>query len=54
MTLYDIILLTKKIAVGIVITAVPAVILLGALWATEHTLHPPGNIVGSTADKKGR
>lgn len=35
MTLQDGWLLTKKIAIGIVITVVPLAILVGGLWLTE-------------------
>ena len=54
MTVRDFVLLTKKVAVGIAVTTVPAIILLGGLWATEHSLHSHRNIFGSVADKKGR
>ena len=50
----DLVLLTKKIVVGIVVTAIPTFLLLGGLWATQHTLQPHRNPVGSTAQKKGK
>ena len=31
-------LLAKKILVGLVVTGVPALILIGGLWATRHVL----------------
>jgi hypothetical protein len=34
----DLLLLAKKIAVGIAITAIPAGILLCGLWFTQHAL----------------
>lgn len=49
----DLFLLAKKIAVGIVITAVPAAILLGGLWFTQHALdnHHPTKIERKTGVK---
>jgi hypothetical protein len=36
--LQDLLLLAKKIAVGIVVTLIPAAIVLGGLWVTQHAL----------------
>jgi hypothetical protein len=38
MNIRDLELLAKKVLVGILITAVPTIILLGALWATQRLL----------------
>ena len=38
MTVSDLTLLGRKIFVGVVITAVPAALLIGGLWATQHVL----------------
>jgi hypothetical protein len=38
MNLHDLETLIKKILVGIAITAIPAGILLGGLWVTQHAL----------------
>ena len=38
MNFKDFDLLAKKILVGLVVTAVPALILIGGLWATQHVL----------------
>ena len=42
MTLSDFSLICKKILVGIVVTVVPFIIIVGGLWLTQHLLtHPP-------------
>jgi len=38
MTLSDVSLIGKKILVGIIVTVVPFVIIVGGLWLTQHTL----------------
>ena len=38
MTLSDVTLLGKKILVGIIITLVPFIIIVGGLWATQKIL----------------
>lgn len=38
MTLSDVSLIGKKILVGIVVTVVPFVIIVGGLWFTQHAL----------------
>ena len=42
MTLSDVLLIGKKILVGIVVTVVPFIIIVGGLWATQRLLsrHP--------------
>jgi uncharacterized membrane protein YqgA involved in biofilm formation len=43
MRVQDLVLLAKKIGVGVAVTAIPAVILVGGLWLTQHSLdtqHP--------------
>jgi len=42
MTTSDITLLGKKIAIGIIITLVPFIILFGALWFTQKILSSKG------------
>jgi hypothetical protein len=51
MTAKDISLIIRKILVGIVITAVPGVILLGGLWITQHTLQSEQSIAAPVAGK---
>ncbi len=38
MTLSDVSLIGKKILVGIVVTIIPFIIIVGSLWATQHLL----------------
>jgi len=38
MTLSDVSILGKKILVGIIITLIPFIIIVGGLWLTEKTL----------------
>lgn len=38
MTLSDVVLLIKKIVIGIVVTAIPFAILFGSLWLLQNTL----------------
>jgi len=38
MTLSDVSLIGKKILVGIIVTVVPFVIIVGGLWFTQHAL----------------
>ncbi|HMF78708.1 MAG TPA: hypothetical protein VK604_23830 [Bryobacteraceae bacterium] len=53
MNLHDLDLLARKILVGLAITAIPAVIVLAGLWATQHVLETPqGNAAGT--HQKGR
>lgn len=42
MTLSDVSLIGKKILVGIIVTIIPFVIIVGGLWLTQHLLsrHP--------------
>jgi len=42
MTLSDITLIGKKILVGIIVTVIPFIIIVGGLWLTQHLLsrHP--------------
>jgi hypothetical protein len=47
MNLDDITLLGKKVFVGIVVTAVPAGILLGGLSATQHFLQTRADAPGT-------
>jgi hypothetical protein len=49
----DLSLLVKKIAVGIAVTLIPAAILLGGLWFTQHVLanHHPTRIEKKTGVK---
>jgi hypothetical protein len=51
MNVRDLELLTKKILIGVVITAVPALILLGGLWATQHALATHSTKATSVAQK---
>jgi hypothetical protein len=51
MIVKDISLIIRKIFVGIVITAVPSVILLGGLWITQHTLQSERSTAAPVADK---
>jgi hypothetical protein len=39
MTLSDVSLIGKKILVGIIVTVVPFVIIVGGLWFTQHALN---------------
>ena len=48
MILSDIELLARKILVGVVVTAVPALILVGGLWATQHLLQTHAPAAGAT------
>lgn len=48
----DLVLLTKKIAVGIAVTAIPAFLLLTGLWATQHSLDPHRNTIRSITQRK--
>jgi pilus assembly protein TadC len=43
MTLDDIILLGKKILIGIIVTMIPFLILLGGLWFTQKLLQQPSD-----------
>jgi hypothetical protein len=38
MTLSDVSLIGKKILVGIVVTVIPFIIIVGGLWFTQHWL----------------
>ena len=38
MTLSDVSLIVKKVLVGIIVTVVPFVIIVGGLWFTQHAL----------------
>ncbi|MBV8390311.1 MAG: hypothetical protein JO080_10975 [Mucilaginibacter sp.] len=38
MTLSDVSLIGKKILVGIIVTIIPFVIIVGGLWLTQHIL----------------
>ena len=38
MTLSDVSLIGKKVLVGIIVTVVPFVIIVGGLWFTQHAL----------------
>ena len=38
MTLSDVSLIGKKILVGIVVTIIPFIIIVGGLWLTQHLL----------------
>jgi hypothetical protein len=53
MNVRDLELLAKKILIGLGITAVPALILLGGLWATQHALTTHSTKAASAA-RKGR
>jgi len=39
MTLSDVLLLVKKIAVGILLTAVPFALIAGGIWLAQSLLH---------------
>ena len=38
MTLSDITLIGKKILVGIIVTVIPFIVIVGGLWLTQHLL----------------
>jgi hypothetical protein len=38
MTLSDVSLIGKKILVGIIVTVIPFIIIVGGLWFTQHAL----------------
>jgi pilus assembly protein TadC len=38
MTLADVSLIGKKILVGIIVTVIPFIIIVGGLWTTQHLL----------------
>lgn len=38
MTLSDVALIGKKILVGIVVTIIPFIVIVGGLWLTQHLL----------------
>ena len=38
MTLSDVTLIGKKILVGIIVTVIPFIIIVGGLWLTQHLL----------------
>lgn len=52
MTISDIQLIGKKIAVGIVVATVPLVILLGGLWLIQKTLTDKPSSPTSTLNLK--
>jgi len=55
MTLSDVTLIGKKILVGIVVTVIPFIIIVGGLWLTQHVLskHPAEtNTVQNTINSK--
>jgi hypothetical protein len=48
MTLDDIILLGKKILIGIIVTVIPFLILFGGLWFTQKLLQQPPDAASKT------
>jgi len=48
MTLDDIILLGKKILIGIIVTMIPFLILFGGLWFTHKLLQQPSDTAPKT------
>lgn len=49
MTLSDVSLIGKKILVGIIVTIIPFIIIVGGLWLTQHLLS--GNQVEKTSSQ---
>jgi hypothetical protein len=49
MTLSDVSLIGKKILVGIIVTIIPFIIIVGGLWLTQHLLS--GNQVKKTSSQ---
>jgi hypothetical protein len=49
MKLTDITLIAKKIAVGVLVTVIPLMILFGALWLTQHVLIGDAHSDGAAA-----